>query len=199
MDDGASFADLIRRARAGDAAATSALLGQFEHDVRTMVRVRLPRVLRNQFDSMDFVQAVWASVLTNKADREEPDAFADEGKFRGFLAGVARNKVYEEHRRQTRTKKYDLGREERLYVRKGDRDVPLEVQASDPTPSENVQAGECLDQLIEGGSEREALVIALRRDGSTYAEIAARIGLTERSVRRAIDAIWERREARRWR
>ncbi len=82
--------------------------------------------------------------------------FADVGQFRGFLAGVARNKVYEEHRRQTRTKKYDLGREERLYVRKGDRDVPREVAASDPTPSETVQAGDRLGQLIQGRTAEEA-------------------------------------------
>ena len=63
MDEG-DFADLMRAApgRATEAAAAD-LLGQFEADVRTMVRVRLPRILRSQFDSMDFVQAVWASVL----------------------------------------------------------------------------------------------------------------------------------------
>ncbi len=195
MDDG-EFAELIRRARAGEQAATAALLGQFEADVRTMVRVRLPKILRNQFDSMDFVQAVWASVLTNKGDEASP--FADAGQFRGFLAGVARNKVYEEHRRRTRTRKYDLGREERLYVRKGDRDVPREVQALDPTPSENVQAGDRLGQLIEGRTEQETEVIQLRRQGLTFAEIADRVGLNERSVRRVINAARERMEARQW-
>ena len=129
MDD-VDFADLIERARAGDEAAVAALLGRFEPEVRTMVRVRLPRVLRNQFDSMDFVQAVWTSVFTGKAD--DVGQFADAGQFRGFLAGVARNKVYEEHRRRTRTKKYDLGREERLYVRKGEREVPREVAGARP-------------------------------------------------------------------
>ncbi len=195
MDDG-DFAELVRRARAGDEAATAALLGQFEADVRTMVRVRLPRILRSRFDSMDFVQAVWASVLTNKGDEAGP--FADAGQFRGFLAGVARNKVYEEHRRQTRTKKYDLGREERLYIRKGERDVPREVAGSEPTPSENLQAGDRLGQLIEGRTEQEAEIIQLRRQGLTFAEIADRIGMNERSVRRVIDAIRERMEARRW-
>ena len=195
MDD-FDFADLIRRVRAGDESATTALLGRFEADVRIMVRVRLPKILRNQFDSMDFVQAVWASVLIGKGDEACP--FADAGQFRNFLAGVARNKVYEEHRRQTRTKKYDLGREERLYVRKGERDIPRDVQGSDPTPSENVQAGERLGQLIAGRTEQETRVIQLRKEGLTFAEIADRIGLNERSVRRVIDAARERMEARRW-
>jgi RNA polymerase sigma-70 factor (ECF subfamily) len=196
MDD-VDFAEVIAGARAGDEAAVAALLGRFESEIRTMVRVRLPRALRNQFDSMDFVQAVWKSVFTGKAD--DVARLADVAQFRGFLAGVARNKVYEEHRRRTRTRKYDLGREERLYVRKGDRDVPREVAAPDPTPSETVQAGDRLGQLIRGRTPEEAQVVDLRRQGLTFEEIAGRLGTSERSARRVIDSIRERMEARGWR
>ena len=196
MDD-VDFAALIEGVRLGDQAAVAALLGRFEPEIRTMVRVRLPRALRNQLDSMDIVQAVWTSVLAGKPD--EVGKFADAGQFRGFLAGVARNKVYEEHRRRTRTKKYDLGREERLYVRKGERDVPRDVFASDPTPSEEVQAEDRLGQLIQGRTAEEVKVVELRRQGLTFGEIAERLGMNERSVRRVIDAIRERMEARQWR
>ncbi len=195
MDEG-DFADVVRRARAGDPGATASLLDRFEPEVRAMVRSRLPRALRNQFDSLDFVQAVWTSVFA--ARRQDPGPFADAGQFRGYLAGVARNKVFEEYRRLTKTKKYDLNREEPLYVRKGERDVPREVQASDPTPSENVQAVDRLAQILGGRTEHEAEVIRLRRQGLTFAEIAARVNRDERSVRRVIDAARERMEARRW-
>ena len=198
MDDvDFGFADVVRRARAGDPAATATLLARFEPEVRTMVRSRLPRALRNQFDSMDFVQAIWTSVFAGGGG-PEIGAIADAGQFRGYLAGVARNKVFEEHRRRTKTKKYDLNREERLYVRKGERDVPREVQASDPTPSENIQADDRLDQILGGSTEHEARVIRLRRQGLTFAEIAGLIGRDERSVRRVIEAARERMEARRW-
>ena len=196
--DASRFADLIRRARAGEPDAAVELLDRFEPEVRTMVRVRLPKALRNRFDSMDFVQAVWASVLTVGPAEPAPASFADESQFRGFLAGVARNKIFEEHRRQTRTKKYDIGREERLYVRKGASDIPRDVPGSEPTPSENVQAVDRLGQLVEGRTEQEAEIINLRRDGLTYEEIAAKIGLHERSVRRVIDAARQRMEARKW-
>jgi RNA polymerase sigma factor (sigma-70 family) len=196
MDD-VDFAGLIESARLGDEAAVAALLGRFESEIRLMVRVRLPRALRNQFDSMDFVQAVWTSVFAVKPD--DVGKFADIGQFRGFLAGVARNKVYEEHRRRTRTKKYELGREERLYVRKGERDVPREVPAPDPTPSEEVQAGDRFGQLIRGRTAEEVQIVDLRRQGLTFDEIAERLGTNERSVRRVIDSIRERMEARQWR
>ena len=195
--DEVDFAELIEGARAGDHAAVASLLRRFEAEIRTMVRVRLPRALRNQFDSMDFVQAVWTSVFTGKPD--DAGKFADVGQFRGFLAGVAKNKVYEEYRRRTKTKKFDIGREERLYVRKGERDVVREVAASDPTPSEEVQAEDRYDQLIEGRTAEERQIVALRRQGLTFEEIAGRIGTSERSARRVIDAIRARMEDRQWR
>lgn len=197
MDD-PRFADLIRRARTGDDSATAELLSRFEPEVRTMVRVRLPRALRSRFDSMDFVQAVWKSVFTGELPNPGVATFADASQFRGFLAGVARNKIFEEHRRQTRTKKYDIAREERLYVRKGEREVPIDLAGSEPTPSENVQAVDRLGQLVEGRPREEAEIIDLRRQGLTYDEIAAKIGLHERSVRRVIDAARRRMEERKW-
>ena len=196
--DSSDFAEVIRLARAGDDAATAKLLNEFEPEVRSMVRSRLPRALRNHFDSMDFVQAVWKSVLTGEPGDSEASDFADEGRFRGFLAGVARLKIFEEHRRLTRTKKYDIGREERFYVRKGDREVSRDVPGFDPTPSENAQADDRMGQLVQGRTEQEAEVIILRREGLTYEEIASKIGWNERSVRRVIAAARQRMEARKW-
>jgi RNA polymerase sigma-70 factor (ECF subfamily) len=109
---------------------------------------------------------------------------------------VARNKVLEEYRRRTQAKKYDVAREEPLYVRRGGRDELREVVAPDPSPSQEAQAGDCWDQLLRGRDPREAEVVALRREGLTFEEIAARTGLHERAVRRVIELIRRRMEAR---
>ena len=196
MDDD-DLAGLIERVKAGDADAIRDLIHRFEGDVRTIVRVRLPQSLRSQFDSMDFVQAVWQSVLTK--DGQDLGRFTNAQHFRGFLAGVARNKVFEEHRRRTRTRKYNLKREEPLYVRRGDRELPREVPAPDPTPSQDAQAHDRFAQLVAGRSAQEAEVVELRRRGLTFEEIAAQTGLSERAVRRIIEAIRQRMEARKWR
>jgi RNA polymerase sigma-70 factor (ECF subfamily) len=189
--------DLIARARAGDGAAVEQLLRSFEAEVRLMVRHRLPRSLRTRFDSMDFVQAIWQSIFASPGRR--PLDFENAQHFRGFLAGVAQNKVREEHRRCTRTRKYDLRREERLYVRRGDGgEAPLAVIAPDPTPSQEAQAADRMDQLAAGRTPVEVEILTLRRQGLTFEEIAARIGLHERTVRRVIDALRARMEARQW-
>ncbi len=193
IDD--DFAALIERAKAGDSAAFALLLQQFENDVRMMVRVRLPRVLRSEFDSLDFVQAVWQSVLIQFD--EDPAPFADPGRMRNYLAAVARNKVLEQYRRKTRTKKYAVDREESLYVRRGKYDEPREIIGTDPSPSQEAQAVDCWDQLIEGSAPRDAEIIAFRRDGLTFQEIADRLGLHERTVRRVVDLARARWETRR--
>ena len=63
------ISDLIARAKAGDETAIGEFLSRFEPEVRIMVRGRLPRMLRTQFDSMDFVQAVWQSFFVDLQSR----------------------------------------------------------------------------------------------------------------------------------
>src|SRR4051812_38659851 len=94
------LAHLIDRAERGDEKALGELK-RFEDDIRMMVRVRLPRPLRSQFDSMDFVQDVWQSFF--RIFKHDPERFAKVKNLRSFLAGVARNKIYEEHRRRSLT------------------------------------------------------------------------------------------------
>jgi RNA polymerase sigma factor (sigma-70 family) len=198
MPNEPDISDLIARAKAGDETAIREFLSRFEPEVRMMVRGRLPRMLRTQFDSMDFVQAVWQSFFADLRSSSSRQ-FENVHHLRGFLAGVARNKVYEEHRRLTRTKKHALAREQSLYVRRGSREVELALISPEPTPSQAVQASDRLAQLVARCSPLEAQVITLRHQEMTFDEIARRTGVSERSVRRIIDEARERMEARGWR
>ena len=106
MDHDDDFTDLMERARSGDPAAIHDFLARFDQEVLVMVRARLPRKLRPRFDSGDFVQAVWQSFFK---DSDGPHReFANEAHLRGFLDGVVRNKVHEQHRRLTRTAKHNM-------------------------------------------------------------------------------------------
>jgi RNA polymerase sigma-70 factor (ECF subfamily) len=184
------FAELLERSKAGDPAAIRDFLARYERDVLMVARARLPRKLRTQFDSIDFVQAVWKSFFSDLG--QNPREFANSTHLGAYLAGVVRNKVREQHRRLTRTGKYDVSREEPLHVRRGDREVLREVVTPDPSPSDLAQACDRLEQLTAGLSPREIKVLTLRIEGLTLEEIAARTGMNERSVRRVIDAVRSR-------
>ncbi len=188
------FTELMRRARTDDPAAIRDFLARFEREVQMMVRARLPKKLRTQFDSVDFVQAVWQSFFSDL--RENPRDFANTEHLRGFLAGVVRNKVQEQHRRLTRTEKYDVAREQSLYIRRGDREFLREVVSPEPSPSEMVQADDRMAQMTAGRSPREIEIVELRLQGLTFVEIAARTRMDERAVRRVIESVRSRMEAR---
>ncbi|MGZ3301325.1 MAG: RNA polymerase sigma factor, partial [Isosphaeraceae bacterium] len=175
MPNEPDISDLIARAKAGDETAIREFLSRFEPEVRMMVRGRLPRMLRTQFDSMDFVQAVWQSFFADLRSSSSRQ-FENVHHLRGFLAGVARNKVYEEHRRLTRTKKHALAREQSLYVRRGSRELERALISPEPTPSLAVQASDRLAQLVARCSPLEAQVITLRHQEMTFDEIARRTG-----------------------
>jgi RNA polymerase sigma factor (sigma-70 family) len=191
VDD--EFADLMARAKAGDQAAIRLFLSRFGREVRMMVRARLPQRLRGQYDSADFAQAVWLSFFAELPN--DAPSFQKVVHLRRYLAGVARNKIYEQHRRLTKTEKYDICREERLYVRRDGRDVPRDVISPDPSPSQAAQAEDRFDRLIAGRTQREVAVIQLRSLGLTFEEIEARTGIKERTARRIINTARAQMEA----
>ena len=197
MPNDDDFTDLLARARAGDEAAIRDFLITVRAGSSDDGPSRLPRKLRTQFDSTDFVQAVWQSFFVGSAGRilaisTMSSISAD------FCPGWCGTRCSEQHRRLTRTEKYDLAREERLYVRRGDREVPREVVSPEPSPSQAVQASDRMAQLTAGRSPREVEVITLRRQGLTFDEIAERTGINERTVRRVIDSARSLLEAHRW-
>ena len=163
MDNDDNFIDLMARAKSGDPAAIRVFLSRFEWEVQMMVRARLPKKLRTRFDSMDFTQAVWQS-FSRICETNRRISRMSSISVRSS-AGVVRNKVQEQHRRLTRTEKCDLGREERLYIRRGDRDVPREVVSPEPSPSQTVQADDRLVQLTAGRGPGEVAVIRLAARG----------------------------------
>ena len=188
------FFVLMNQARSGDEAAIGTLLRAFEDDVRLMVRYRLPRVLRGQFDSMDFVQSAWKSFLDD-SKRPSPE-FGGVRQFRNYLMGVVRYKMLEKYRRRTRSQGYDVTREEPLYVFRGGREELKPMASHDPSPSQEAVAGECLEQLTDGRPVREQDILQLRRLNWTFEEIADRVGTSERTVRRIIDEARLRHDGR---
>ena len=70
------------------------------------------------------------------------------------------------------------------------------MAANDPSPSQNLQAEDCLRGIVAGGRPVETEIVELRRDGFTFEQIAAKIGLSESVVRRMLEQLRRRWELR---
>ena len=119
----------------------------------------------------------------------EPAAgFENVHHLRGFLAGVARNKVFEEHRRLTKTEKY-ADRPRGAAVRPARRSARSSATSSRRSrlPARPSRPATGWPSSSPAARPREVQVITLRHQGLTFEEIAARTGIHERSVRRIIE------------
>lgn len=181
-----AFDRLLRDWRAGSPAALGELLTAHTDAVRAAVRRRLPDRLRAEYDSLDFVQAVWASVADIPPDRHE---FADRDALVGFLARVAEWKVVDAVRARFGTMRRDIRREERLP------DDPdsgkAAVRDPGPSPSQGAIGAERWDELLKAIPPGHRVIAEKLRDGYSHAEIAAAARVSVRTVERIVKRMKE--------
>jgi RNA polymerase sigma-70 factor (ECF subfamily) len=176
----------LDRIRAGDELAARELLARYEAQVRLVVRRQLPRLLRSRFDSLDFLQSVWASFFRRL--RAGLEQFKDPRYLVTFLARVARNKVIDRYR-QAASRKHDVHREEPLTTVESPRG---ELAADQDTASEIAEAREAFDRLRDLLPTDRREILRLKLEGFSSREIGERLGLSERTVRRTLDDLRRR-------
>lgn len=173
-----SFHLLIEQIKQGSHEAARELAETYGPCVQRYVRRWIRRDLRNRFDSLDFVQLVWASFF---CDPDKVPALESPEQLVAYLNRMAQHKVIDEGRRQDLLKS-NVRREERLAYR-GDF-VP--IYGRDPTPSAVAIFQEEYDALVTRQPEQVGRVAQLRFEGATYEEIADELQISERHARRAI-------------
>jgi RNA polymerase sigma-70 factor (ECF subfamily) len=176
---------ILARIRDGDENAAREFLRRYEAKVRLVVRRQLPRLLRSRFDSQDFLQSVWGSFFRRM--KASPTELEDTENLVAFLARAARNKVIDEYRRAS-SHKQDIRREESIWEAAGPREL---ADSSDP-PIEVAQASEAFGRLRGLVPEDRRMVLDLKAGGLSTREIGARLGLSERTVRRVIEDLRRR-------
>lgn len=187
--EGRSFAALIEQIRQGSEVAATELIERFGPHIVRVVRRRLSRRLRSQFDSVDFVQAVWASVF---AQREALSRFSGPDALVAFLITVARNKVIDEARRRLIYENRNINRE---LPQHWCSDIsPLdEIAGPEPRPSQIAMAKELLEEN-RFASDRDKLqqqILRLRTAGVSQDEIAAKLAVHPKTVQRFLNAFAE--------
>lgn len=173
------FERLLHSVSEGSEEAAAELVRRYGPWMRKVVANKLPQELRRQFDSSDFTQTAWSSIF---AQRSEFGRFRTPNEFLRYAAKLARNKVAIEARRRLFGKAYDV-RQEPAF---SDAAIDIELKPSlkTPTPSQEAMAGERWNEMVANQSPDYKSVLALRREGHTFCEIADRLSLSESHVRR---------------
>jgi RNA polymerase sigma factor (sigma-70 family) len=175
------FAVLMRGLDAGSPEAAQEVIRRYGPHILRVVRRRLHHKLRPKFDSIDFTQDVWKSFF---GDPARPRAFAQPEALVAFLATMAEHKVIDAFRQRLQTQKYDVDRECSLESFAGE-DCEALIDPR-PSPSQVMVAKEQFDQMVDGRVPSQQAILVLLQNGATHREIAAKLGLNEKTVQRLL-------------
>jgi RNA polymerase sigma-70 factor (ECF subfamily) len=168
--------DLVGRLSGGDLDAAEQVFRTYEPYLRKVVRRQLPARLRAKFDSLDVVQSVWADVL--EGFRDAAWHFPDARRLRAFLLVATRNRFLDRLRQHRTALKHERPLEAL---------PPSEVPAPhEDRPSEVARANDLWDRLLGLCPAAHRPILELKRQGRPMAEIVARTGLHEDSIRRIL-------------
>jgi RNA polymerase sigma-70 factor (ECF subfamily) len=185
-DNANEFHDLMRRLQDGSEDAARELLDRYSDHILRIVRRRLNRKLRAKFDSVDFVQAVWASFF---ADAPRKQAFDHPQALLAFLVTLAQNKVIDAVRQRFRTQKYNVNREQALDGSVAGAAAGL--AGREPSPSQVAVANDEWHRLLAELPARYQRMLVLLREGYTQKDIARELGVNEKTIRRLLDKLDE--------
>jgi RNA polymerase sigma-70 factor (ECF subfamily) len=179
VDESAAFENLIAGLRTGDPVAVEALCRRYGPFIRAAVRRQLHPRLRNRFDSLDFVQDVWASFLAIPADRY---VFTNPESLVAFLTRMAQYRVVEVFRQRFDTQKDDVSREVPADEAGGGDRLP----GRHATPSQLAIAGEEWERIAGRFPAGYRVILEWLRDGHTNEDVARLANVSLSTVNRIV-------------
>lgn len=185
MEPSPDLTDLFQRALGGDQSAAEEIVRTHGQGMLRAIRLRLKEKLRRDFDSNDFTQAAWLSLLESpnaKAQFDDPKALG------AFLALLSERQVQATARRENTQKR---GGKRRRSLDSAIAETGA-MANEDPTASQQAVAAETWQLLIENLSERDRRIVELRYQGHTNVEIGEMLGVAESTVRYVLQKLAEK-------
>jgi RNA polymerase sigma-70 factor (ECF subfamily) len=177
------FDRFMDRLRCGDEDAATEVFRRFARRLVALARRQLDSWLRRRVEPEDVVQSVFRSFFT----RFQSGQFqlGDWDNLWTVLALITVRKCANRLEFWQAAKR-DLQREVRVPPECG---LLEEALARDPTPSEAAGLSETVAELMRRLPPRDRAVLALHLQGQDVAAISDEVGLTERTVRRALERV----------
>jgi RNA polymerase sigma-70 factor (ECF subfamily) len=180
-----AVAGLVRRCREGDAAAAEELFSRYAGQLIRLAERRLGRQVTPREDGEDVVQSVFRTFFRRNAAGEL--RIESSSQVWRLLVTITLRKVGQKRRRHHADRR-DVGAE----VPAGSVPAFLDLAASGPGPEDVVALADELEALMRGMLPQYHEVLRLRLEGHGATEIAARLGVSRRTVHRALEWVKDR-------
>jgi RNA polymerase sigma factor (sigma-70 family) len=193
-DNGGQFERLLQRMREGSQEAALQIVKTYGPHIRSAVKRRMCGALRSAFDSEDFVQSAWKSLL--RMPPAKMDEIREPGQLVGMLAAIAARKAIDEYRHCTRETCHETRRREL--------DDPEVLAALAKIAGVNTPSQICIarekqhhyrqrwEELVSRQPPHHQRIVYLRLGGQPYAAIAEAEDVSERQARRVVERLFKR-------
>lgn len=177
------FSDLMRKIRGGDQDAGRQLVDSYEPEIRRAARLRMtdPQ-LRRLVDSVDICQSVFGRFFKSASDgaleMQKPEQLL------ALLTTMTRNRVIDEHRRNTSQKRFADPSAIQLD--------PTELQDEGKGPRTATAEKEQLSEVRSRLRPDELVVADLRNAGQSWDEISSQLNQSAEGLRKRLDRAIDR-------
>lgn len=179
------FERLMERVRTGDATAAREIFERYGPAIQMVVRRRLNRRMRSEFDSLDFAQDAWASffhIPPESCTFETPDDLV------AFLTRIVRNKMIDAYRQR-----FQAAMRDRRRLRSLEPDMP-DRRGRQPTPSQFAIAEEEWVRMLHNKPPKIRHALEMLRAGHSRQEIAESLGLNPKMIQRLLQQLNDRQK-----
>ncbi len=185
MDD--AIPELFKRAQAGDQQAAAQLFERYAKALTRLAEQHLSRRMAGRLDGEDVVQSVFRTFFRRSAQGEFRIDSSDE--LWKLLVTITVRKAQARGRHHTTNK-----RDVRLEQPGSAEAWLLEAISHDPGPDEAAVLVDQMKALVVGLPTVYGRVLDLRLQGHNQSQIAAQLGISRRTVHRALDLFQQRLE-----
>ncbi len=176
-----SVLELVEQAQAGDDDAFTRLYEQYTEHLKHYLQSKISTRFQTRFDTDEVVISMWETVAKGLQQEGRFTFDEDEDVWR-LLVSISLNKLRRNIERESAEKR-GAHREQALH------DQQLDAIARRPSMEEQVHAGELIDQIVQRVDAETAMILHMRLDGDLQAEIARKLDIDERTVRRKMQRV----------
>lgn len=192
MSDEASV-ELLKRWKAGDECAAATLFDRYVNQLCGLARNRLSERMQRRVEPEDIVQSAYRSFFRH-AD-QNAYTLNQSGDLWRLLAAITVNKLRGQVEFHTAQKR-GVYAEESLAATRSTLGLGPQALASDPTPEDATAVIEELEAVLTSLDPLSRKILELALQNKDESEIAADVGRSGRTVRRALQQIRSEFESR---